>query len=205
MGEFTNYTDQRTLHILRMLHVQVTAFAASQPDATLADSEPLIRLEMEDFEAEAEAIEQSAEDAVLTKPLTGPLADPARQAAFRKRQADSPADEPARRTWWAERTAALEEIKAQGIKEALDWDCRACGSRIGDACHTIGGRAQAPHFLRATDAELPYHQASAPADPSVLEPVDDPIGDLPEGVVRAPVPRESDHSGGVPEEVWRRH
>lgn len=52
MGEFTNYKDQQTLHILRMLHVQVTAFAASQPDATLADFEQYIRLEMEDFEAD---------------------------------------------------------------------------------------------------------------------------------------------------------
>ncbi|WP_405700410.1 hypothetical protein OG209_21900 [Streptomyces sp. NBC_01383] len=152
MGEFTNYKDQQTLHILRMLHVQVTAFAASQPDATLADFEQYIRLEMEDFEAETEAIKRSAEDAVLTKPLTGPVADPTRQA-------DSPADEPARRAWWAERTAVLEEIKAQDIKEALDWDCRACGARIGDACHTAGGRVRAPHFLRAKDAELPYHQA----------------------------------------------
>ncbi|MFC9406030.1 hypothetical protein ACFRAA_10070 [[Kitasatospora] papulosa] len=159
MGEFTNSKDQQTLHILRMLHVQVTAFAASQPDATLADFEQYIRLEMEDFEAETRAIEKSAEDAVLTKPLTGPLADSTRQAVFRERQADSPTDEPARRAWWAERTATLEEIKAQGIEEALDWDCRACGARIGDACHTAGGRVRAPHFLRATDAELPYHQA----------------------------------------------
>ncbi|MCX5398549.1 hypothetical protein [Streptomyces sp. NBC_00102] len=158
MGEFTNYKDQQKLHILRLLHVRVTAFAASQPDATLADFEQYVRLEMEDFEAEVEASEQSAKNAVLTKPLTGPLADPTRQTAFRKRQTDSPTDEPTRRARWAERTATLEEIKVQGVKEALDWDCRACGARIGDACHTAGGQVRAPHFLRATDAELPYHQ-----------------------------------------------
>ncbi|MDX3373345.1 hypothetical protein PV390_02905 [Streptomyces sp. ME02-6991-2A] len=159
MGDFTNYKDQQVLHLLRMIHVQVTAFAASQPDATLADFEQYIRLEMEDFEAETEASKRSAEDAVLTKPLTGPLADPTRQEAFRKRQADSPADEPARRVWWAERTAVLQEIKVQGIKEAIDWECRACGARIGDACHTAGGRGRSPHSFRTTDAELPYHQA----------------------------------------------
>ncbi|MDG9682597.1 hypothetical protein QC334_07550 [Streptomyces sp. DH18] len=159
MGEFTNYKDQQTLHILRMIHVQVAAFAASQPEAALADFEQYIRLEMKDFEAETEANKRSAEDAVLTKPLTGPLANPNRQAAFRKRQADSPADESVRRTWWAERTAVLQEIKAQGIKEALDWDCRACRAGIGDACRTAGGRVRVPHSLRVTDAELPYHQA----------------------------------------------
>ncbi|MGW5949045.1 zinc finger domain-containing protein [Streptomyces celluloflavus] len=88
-----------------------------------------------------------------------PPPPPPRQATFRKRQADSPADELNRKAWWAERTAVLEEIKTQGVKEALDWDCRACGAGIGTACHTAGGRVRAPHFLRATDAELPYHQA----------------------------------------------
>ncbi|MFJ9109680.1 hypothetical protein [Streptomyces sp. NPDC102283] len=72
MGESTNCKGQQTLHILRMIHVQVAAFAASQPDAALADFEQYIRLEMEDFDAETEANKRSAEDAVLTEPLTGP-------------------------------------------------------------------------------------------------------------------------------------
>lgn len=159
MREFVNHKDQQILHILRMIHVKVTAFAASRPEATLADFEQFIRSEVKDFEDEAEASEHSAQAAVLTKPLSGPLAAPERQAAFRERQRDAPADGPERKAWWDERTAVLEEIKAQGIKDALDWDCRSCGASVGDTCRTAGGRVRAPHFLRATDAQLPYHRA----------------------------------------------
>ncbi|WP_442759039.1 zinc finger domain-containing protein [Streptomyces lunaelactis] len=111
------------------------------------------------MEEEIEEGERAAQVAVTTRPLSGPLADSERQEAFRETQASQPYDNGQREAWWKQRTAVLDEIKAQGIKEALDWDCRDCGADVGQPCHTAGGRRRDPHFLRATDAELPYHRA----------------------------------------------
>ncbi|WP_455569536.1 zinc finger domain-containing protein [Streptomyces venezuelae] len=54
----------------------------------------------------------------------------------------------------------LAEIKAQGVAEALDWECRDCDAAVGVACRTAGGRPKKePHFLRAADAKQPYLHA----------------------------------------------
>ncbi|MGX7758891.1 zinc finger domain-containing protein [Streptomyces angustmyceticus] len=161
MREFTNHRAQHTLGILRAFHLETLNFSGTHPEATLADFEHHLRQRVDTLEAELEAGEKEAQAAVVTKPLSGPLADPERQRAFRQLQnSEPPATETEREAWWKQRTEVLDEIKAQGLAEALDWECRNCGAPVRVACRTGGGRPKKqPHFLRATDAEAPYHHA----------------------------------------------
>ncbi|MFE1174366.1 hypothetical protein [Streptomyces sp. NPDC058773] len=161
MREFTNHRAQHTLGILRAFHLETLNFSGTHPEATLADFEHHLRQRVDALESELEAGEKEAQAAVVTKPLSGPLADPERQRAFRQLQnSEPPATGPEREAWWKQRRAVLDEIKAQGLAEALDWECPNCGAPVGVACRTGGGRPKKqPHFLRATDAEAPYHHA----------------------------------------------
>lgn len=161
MREFTNHRAQHTLGILRAFHLETLNFSGMHPEATLADFEHHLRQRVDVLEAELETGEKDAQAAVVTKPLSGPLADPERQQAFRQLQhAGAPATEPEREVWWKQRRAVLDEIRTQGLAEALDWECRDCGAPVGVACRTGGGRPKKqPHFLRATDAEAPYSHA----------------------------------------------
>ncbi|MEV7426835.1 hypothetical protein OG627_15820 [Streptomyces sp. NBC_01429] len=161
MRKFTNHKAQHTLGILRAFHLETLKFSAMHPDATLADFEHHLRLQVDVLEAELETDEKAAQVAVVTKPLSGPLADSERQQAFRQLQdSELPATGPEREAWRKQRMAVLDEIKAQGVKEALGWECRHCGAPVGVACRTGGGRPKKqPHFLRATDAEAPYNHA----------------------------------------------
>ncbi|MEU6709729.1 zinc finger domain-containing protein [Streptomyces wuyuanensis] len=159
MREFTNHKAQQTLGVLRAIHLETLNFSGTHPEATLADFERHLRQRVDALETELEANESAAETAVFTKPLSGPLADPERQRAFKHQESQRPSDTD-REAWWKRRTAVLDEIKQQGLTEALDWECRACGAQVGVACQTAGGRPKKePHFLRATDAELPYLRA----------------------------------------------
>lgn len=159
MREFTNHKAQQKLGVLQAIHLETLEFSGAHPEATLADFERHLRQRVEALEAELEANRGAAETAVFTKPLSGPLADPERQRAFKRRESQRPSGSD-REAWWKRRTAMLEEIKRQGLSEALDWECRACGAQVGVACQTGGGRPKKePHFLRATDAELPYLSA----------------------------------------------
>ncbi|MER7724767.1 hypothetical protein [Streptomyces sp. NPDC096323] len=161
MREFTNHKAQHTVGILRAFHLETLNFSAMHPEATLADFEHHLRLRVDVLEAELKTDEKAAQVAVVTKPLSGPLADSERQQAFRQLQdSELPATGPEREAWWKQRTAVLDEIKAQGVKEALGWECRHCCAPVGVACRTGGGRPKKqPHFLRATDAEAPYNHA----------------------------------------------
>ncbi|MFF3733428.1 hypothetical protein ACFYXM_24705 [Streptomyces sp. NPDC002476] len=160
MRNFINHKGQQTLHTLRAFHFEILEFSATHPEATLTDFEHHLRRRVEALGAELEANERAAGTAVTTKPLSGPLADPERQRLFRHSQESQPPSGNAERdAWWGQRRAVLDEIKEQGLKEALDWECRNCGASPEVACRTAGGRAREPHFLRATDAELPYLQA----------------------------------------------
>ncbi|MDK0520559.1 hypothetical protein [Streptomyces sp. ML-6] len=155
MGEFTNHKAQRTLGFLRAFHLETLSFSGTHPEATLADFERHLGQRVNDLEEN----ESSAEAAVFIKPLSGPLADPERRRSFKLQKSLHPprADGEA---WRKQRTAVLDEIKEQGLAEALDWECRDCGAPVGVACQTAGGRPKKePHFLRATDAELPYLRA----------------------------------------------
>ncbi|WP_318202261.1 hypothetical protein [Streptomyces sp. SCL15-4] len=161
MREFTNHKAQHTVDILRAFYLETLNFSETNPEATLTDFEQHLRQRVDALEAEMEAGKKAAQAAVGTKPLSGPLADPERQRAFRQLQdAGPPATEPEREAWWEKRRAVIDEIRAQGLAEALDWVCRDCGAPVGVACRTAGGRpTKKPHFLRATDAEAPYNHA----------------------------------------------
>lgn len=161
MREFTNYNAQQRLGVLHTIYLETLNFSGTHPGATLADFERYLRQRVDAMEAELEAGEEAAEAAVVTKPLSGPLADPERQRAFRQLQElGAPTSGPESEAWWNQRRAVLDEIKAQGVAEALDWECRDCGAPVGVACRTRGGRLRKePHFLRATDAEAPYNRA----------------------------------------------
>ncbi|KOV19184.1 hypothetical protein [Streptomyces sp. XY152] len=161
MRKFTNYKAQQRLGVLHAIYLETLNFSGTHPGATLADFERYLRQRVDAMEAELEAGEEAAEAAVVTKPLSGPLADPERQRAFRQLQeSGAPTSGPERETWWNQRRAVLDEIKARGVAEALDWECRDCGAPVGVACRTRGGRPKKePHFLRATDAEAPYNHA----------------------------------------------
>jgi hypothetical protein len=160
MNEFTNHKARQRLGVLQVLHLETLDFSGMNPEATLTDFEHHLRRRVEALDAELEANGQAARTAVTTKPLSGPLADPERLRAFLEDQGSEPPRGSANNdVWWNRRRDVLAEIKAQGLQDALDWECRSCGSAAGIACHTAGGRAREPHFLRATDAELPYRQA----------------------------------------------
>jgi hypothetical protein len=159
MREFTNHKAQLTLGMLHALHLETLNFSGTHPEATLTDFERHLRDRVDALEAELEANESAAEAAVFTKPLSGALADPERQRAFKHQESQRPSAAE-REAWWQRRTAVLDEIKAQGLTEAVDWECRACGAPVGVACQAAGGRLKKePHFLRATDAEQPYLRA----------------------------------------------
>ncbi|MFB8024648.1 MULTISPECIES: hypothetical protein [unclassified Streptomyces] len=161
MREFTNHRAQQTLSILRAFHLETLNFSGMHPEATLADFEHHLRMRVDVLEAEVKTGEKAAQAAVVTKPLSGPLADPERQRAFRQLQdSDLPTTGPEREAWWKQRRAVLDEIKAQGLTEALGWECRDCGAPVDVACRTGGGRTKKqPHSLRAADAEAPYNHA----------------------------------------------
>ncbi|MFF2406354.1 hypothetical protein [Streptomyces sp. NPDC058092] len=161
MREFTNHRAQQTLGILRAFHLETLNFSGTHPEATLADFEHHLSQRVDALEAELEAGENAAQAAVVTKPLSGPLADPERQRTFRQLQeSQPPAAGLERDAWWKQRRAVLDEIKAQGLTEALNWECRDCGAPVGIACRTGGGRPKKqPHSLRAADAEAPYNHA----------------------------------------------
>ncbi|GAA2320983.1 hypothetical protein Scani_01820 [Streptomyces caniferus] len=159
MREFTNHKAQLTLGVLRAFHLETLNFSGRHPEATLTDFERHLRHRVDALEADLEAKESAAEAAVFTKPLSGPLADPERQRAFKHQESQHPSGTE-REAWWQRRAAVLDEIKKQGLAEAQEWECRACGAQVGVACHTAGGRPRKEaHFLRATDAELPYLRA----------------------------------------------
>ncbi|WP_327235349.1 hypothetical protein OG349_16665 [Streptomyces sp. NBC_01317] len=159
MSEFTNHKAQQTLSVLRAIHLETLNLSWTHPEATLADFEHHLRQRVDSLETELEAKESAAETAIFTKPLSGPLADPERQRAFKHQESQRPSATD-REAWWKRRREVLDEIKQQGLLEALDWECRDCGAQIGVACQTAGGRTKMePHFLRATDAELPYRNA----------------------------------------------
>ncbi|MEV7243152.1 hypothetical protein AB0N92_18165 [Streptomyces sp. NPDC093248] len=159
-GKFTHHAKNAVLARKRAFHEEVLEFFASHPVASLADFEKALREQVEALLIQKIADQQAASQAVVTKPLVGLLADPDRQEEFRRREATGPpTGEAERRAWWQRRAALLEEIKEQASKEALDWECRACGAEAGQHCRTSGGREREPHFLRVTDAELPYIRA----------------------------------------------
>ncbi|MFF6790789.1 MULTISPECIES: hypothetical protein [Streptomyces] len=161
MREFTNHKARSQLNTLYRFYLETQDFSETHPGATLDDFERHLLQQIADLKAELEAGEEAAETAVVTKPLSGPLADPERQHAFRLLQeSEPPAVGPEREAWWDQRRAVMAEIKQQGLTEAQDWECRACGAPVGVACRTAGGRpTKGPHFLRATDAEAPYNHA----------------------------------------------
>ncbi|MFF8479150.1 hypothetical protein [Streptomyces sp. NPDC015414] len=159
-GKFTHHAKNAVLARKRAFREEVLEFLASHPAASLADFEKVLREQVEALLIQKIDDRQAAVQAVVTKPLVGPLADPDRQEEFRREEdAGSPTGEAARRAWWQRRAALLEEIKEQASKEAIDWECRACGAVVGQRCRTSGGREREPHFLRVTDAELPYLRA----------------------------------------------
>ncbi|MGW1055942.1 zinc finger domain-containing protein [Streptomyces sp. NPDC002521] len=159
-GEFTHHAKNAVLGRKRAFHGEVLDFLASHPDASLADFEQVLRKQVEALQIQMDADRQATVRAVVTKPLAGPLADPDRQDEFGCWQVTgSPSGEEERRAWWQRRAALLEEIKEQACKDALDWECRACGALVGQQCRTAGGQERESHFLRVTDAELPYLKA----------------------------------------------
>ncbi len=164
MREFTNHRAQQTLSILRAFHLETLNFSGMHPEATLADFEHHLRKRVDVLEAELETGEKAAQAAVVTKPLSGPLADPKRQRAFRQLQdSELPATGPEREAWRKQRTAVLDEIKAQG---------QAATSRARSSSERLHGRplrtASAPSRLR-TVTSFPNCRGLSPVNGAIQD------------------------------------
>ncbi|WP_327284518.1 hypothetical protein [Streptomyces sp. NBC_01205] len=165
MNEFTNHKARQRLGILQVLHLETLEFSGMHPEATLADFEHHLRGRVEDLDAELEANEQATKAAVTAKSLSGPLVDTERQRVFCEDQGSGPPCGAAEKdAWWNRKRDVLAEIKAQGLREALDWECRSCGAAAGVACHTAGGRMRFPRDAGMSDGWSDGSRERSPDD-----------------------------------------